>query len=310
MLRLQHPWRLGSRATANMTTKAPKIGLSQARRLCQMSQSDRLDFIADGLPIVFTSAQGFWRAARQLEDSVREAEVLTRLAEEEAAKVLILMDMVRCPTRLVSSRIGSMVKWFYSHLARLIYSEAVTWKPMHVGQLREYVDDCRKSHHVDGAAGEYIMPNSTIFKREGVLYSDIAAYEDEGPSWSDPADLTRAYLFSRPPPPALSLAESMSKLGIFGRRGVRLTSQIWGKVDFKELESFSESNDLTQHLVKALINDRLTAEDAEQQDVDTLYGSWPLPMYHFDFSMVEVPLQELHNEQEALLWSEVSGVYY
>ena len=172
------------------------------------------------------------------------------------------------------------------------------------GRLQEVA-----THYVDGAAGEYIMANSTNFNREGV-FRDIAAYEDEGPSWSDPADLTRAYLFSRPPPPALSLAESMSRLEIFSRRGVLLTAQIWGKVDFKELESFSEANDLTQHLVKALIADRLTAEDAEQQDVDTLYGSWPLPMYHFDFSMVEVPLQELHNEQEALLWSEVGGGYY
>ena len=82
----------------------------------------------------------------------------------------------------------------------------------------------RKSHHVDGAVGEYIMPNSTIFNREGILYSDIAAYEEEEPSWSDPMDLLHPLSFSGRPPTALRLAESMSRLGMFKRRGVEITT--------------------------------------------------------------------------------------
>ena len=154
-----------------MATKAPKIGLSQAQHLCQMPYSERLGFIAEGLPIVLRSARGFWEAANQLDGQVREAVVLERLAEEEAAKVLILMDIARCPKGLVSSRIGSMVKWFYSHLARLIYAEAVSWRPTDVKDLRGYVDLDRKSHHVDGAVGECIVPNSIISNREGMLYA-------------------------------------------------------------------------------------------------------------------------------------------
>ena len=123
-----------------MATKTPKVGLSQAHRLCQMPQSERLAFIADGLPIMLASARGFWQAAKQLDGQVREAVVLARHSEEEAAKVLILMDIVRCPKRLVSSKIGSMVKWFYCHLTRLIYAEAVSWKPNDVTELRRYVD--------------------------------------------------------------------------------------------------------------------------------------------------------------------------
>ena len=293
-----------------MSTKAPNIGLSQAQRLCQMPQSERLAFLAEGLPIVLSSAQGFWRAASQLDGQVREAVVLARHAEEEAAKVLILMDMVRCPRRLVSSRMGSLVKWFYSHLARLIYAEAVSWRPMHVAQLREYVDLDRKSHHVDGAVGEYIMPNSTIFNREGVLYSDIAAYEGEGTSWNDPADLIHEMSFLGHPPTALRLAEAMSRLGMFTRRGLELTAQIWGKVEFKEQESFRETNALTKTLLQGLIGERLPSDEAEQEDVDLLYGSWPLPMYHFDFGLIEVPLEDLQSEQEALLWGEIGGGYY
>lgn len=109
-----------------MVTKAPNIGLGQARRLCQMPQSERLTFTADGLPVVLASAQEFWWTATQLSGQVREAVVLARHAEEEAARVLILMDMVRCPKGLAALRMGTMVKWLYSHLARLIYVDAAS----------------------------------------------------------------------------------------------------------------------------------------------------------------------------------------
>ena len=290
-----------------MANKAPKIGLSQAQRLCQMPQAERLAFIADGLPIVFASAQGFWRAASQLDGQVREAVVLERHAEEEAAKVLILMDMVRCPRRLVASRIGSMVRWFYDHLARLIYAEAVGWKPTDVAELRKYVDLDRKSHHVDGAVGEYIMPNSTIFNREGMLYSDIAAYEEDEPRWGDPADLLHPLSFSGRVPTALRLAESMLRLGMFTRRGVEITGQVWGEVEFKETESIRKANALTRTLLESLIAEELPAEEMEQEDEHLLYEAWPLPMYHFDFGLIQVPLEELQDEQERLLWAEIGA---
>lgn len=290
-----------------MADKAPNIGLSQARRLCQMQKAERVAFIADGLPIVLASAQGFWLAARQLDGRVREAVVLERHAEEEAAKVLILMDMVRCPERLVSSRMGSMVTCFYSHLARLIYAEAAGGKPTDVVELRKYVDMDRKSHHVDGPVGEYIMPNSTIFNREGMLYSDIAAYEDEEPRWSDPMDLLHPLSFSGRPPTVLRLAESMSRLGMFKQRGIEITGEVWGKVEFKKVEGFREANSLTRTLLKVLIDEGLPTDEADQEDVELLYEAWPLPMYHLDFGMIQVPLQDLQKEQERILWREIGG---
>ena len=214
------------------------------------------------MPVILASAQGFWQAARELREHVREAVVLARLAEEEAAKVLILMDMARCPGPLLASRIGDMVKWFYSHLARLIYAEAVSWRPMHVAQLREYVDGSRKSHDLDGAVGEYIVPNWTIFNREGVLYGDIAAYEGEGTRWNDPADLIHDFSFPERPPTVLKLAEAMSLLGMFSLRGLEITAETWATVEFKDKESFREANALTRTLIERLVAEKLPADQA------------------------------------------------
>jgi len=159
-----------------------------------MPQSQQLGFIAQGLPVILSSAKGFWQAVGKLPDHVREALVLERHAEEEAAKVLILMDMVRCPAHLLPSRMGDLVRCFYSHLARLLYAEAVTWRPTDVSELRQYIDSNRMSHDLEGEIGEYIVPNFAIFNRESVLYSDIAAYEGEEASWNVPRTISTSSL--------------------------------------------------------------------------------------------------------------------
>lgn len=58
---------------------------------------------------------------------------------EEAAKILILLDAVRCPPKLISLKLNRIIGWFYDHLAHLIYADAVSWKPTDLAQLREYV---------------------------------------------------------------------------------------------------------------------------------------------------------------------------
>ena len=130
-----------------------------------MPHSERLELISDGLPIILESAQGFWIASEQLEACPREADVLETFAEEESAKILILMDIVRCPQGLIASKIGILVARFYDHLARLLYAEAQSWKPTDVSQLRNYIDEQRKAHYLEGLAGEYILTCSPFSRQ-------------------------------------------------------------------------------------------------------------------------------------------------
>lgn len=160
-------------------------------------------------------------------DMPREAEVLEGFAKEEAAKILILMDAVRCPVKLLPSKLGTIIGWFYNHLARLIYADAVTWKPMHLAQLRQYVEPRRKAHNLEGGAGEYILPNWTLYQRESGLYADIEAHEDDQLGWNTPTGQVSALSWSFPR--ALRVVEAMSALGIFTTKGLKATSEIWGK---------------------------------------------------------------------------------
>lgn len=92
-------------------TKEKKLpfGNRRAGILCNLSRSAQLDLIAEGLPIILASAQGFWDGAAQIADRPREARVLQGFCEEECAKIMILMDLVRCPQRIAGDRAGKLV---------------------------------------------------------------------------------------------------------------------------------------------------------------------------------------------------------
>jgi hypothetical protein len=233
----------------------------------------------------------------------REAEVLRNHAEEEAAKVFIVMDMVRCPKKHSASRMGVMVDWFYDHLARLIYANATSWRAMHVTQLREYVDDTRQAHYLEGQFGEYILPNSELSERESTLYADIEAYEDGQPMWSTPTRFTS--LLPAFMAPALTLAKSFAALGIFRVEGLRATAEIWNALEFKDTQGFSDTRRLTQQLLKRLIDEKLPTEAAENTDVSRLYNSWQMPMYNLDFALLPVPFEQLQRERDAKIYAEM-----
>jgi hypothetical protein len=291
---------------AKQKPRGPDIGLHQAKRLCQLPQRKRLPFIAEGLPIILDSAQGFWKAAQQLQSNPREARVLEGFAEEEAAKILILMDAVRCPPKLLASKLNGLIGWFYDHLARLIYAEATTWKPMHLAQLREYVDRQRRGHYIEGYAGEYIMPNWTVYERESSLYTDAEAYQDGSLGWSAPCDPNRGNIhFDAFTPPALRVVEAMQQLGLFTSEGLEATSEIWGSLEYRDKENHHDGEKLTEQLLTRVHAEGLLQDTARDAHVVTMYREWQIPMYNLDLSLIPVTLAELEAEQEQEYWSMV-----
>ncbi len=288
-----------------MTTQRNSVpyGAKKAGAMREMAQSERLDFIAEGLTIILSSARGFWSAAEKLVDNPREASVLEGFAEEESAKALILLDLVRCPPSKVDGRIGRIVKNFYSHLARLIYANAQSWKPVNVEQLQEYVDSERQGHYLEGGMSEYILPNWAIYSRESTLYADIEQHEDGLPQWSDPTLFSSSGIHTRPF--ALTLIEALDAVGVFSRAGLEATSEIWGTVDFLAKEHSGHVRDLTRQLAKRLEDEELVSEQATSEHARWFHQFWQMPMYYLDFTMIPASLNQLKADREAAYWSEV-----
>ena len=102
--------------------------------------------ISEGISYIVENALSFDRTARRLcqAQEYRAAEILRGFAEEEAAKVLILMDAVRCPSdRLEESR--DIKHAFYNHIAKRIYAMMCSWRGCRVN-FEEVLSNCSNSN--------------------------------------------------------------------------------------------------------------------------------------------------------------------
>ena len=279
-----------------MTTVLPDTKLKQANLLCEMKFSKRLDFISEGIPIILKSAEGYWDAASRLTGQDREANVLAGFAREEIAKILILMDIVRSPKHTVSSRIGKLVKWYYSHLVRLIYADALSWSVSDVSQLREYVKEELNSYNLEGDYYEYIVPNFNNSLRESRLYADIVANKEGEPEWSNPLNWSNPFIPFEPV--ELMLVKAMSKIGIFKKQGISATAEIWGKTEFIDNESAWQNRTLKITLINRLIEEKICSTNFSNQDVNLIIENWQIPMYDLELKLNEVSIDRLRKIQE------------
>jgi hypothetical protein len=280
-------------------------GNRRADILTQLSQKERLVFIAEGLPIIAASARSFWDAGQRLEQGSREQNVLEGFAVEEAAKVLILMDLVRCPSKHIARRVKGIVKTFYDHLSRMIYADAQGWRPVDVTQLQTYVDQERQGHYLEGYVGEYIVPNWKLYSRESTMYADIEVYENGKPIWSAPrGNGCSRQMFGGPPLPLL-LIEAMAALGMFTAKGVRIVHHTWQALDFIDTQHFDDRRRLFREMLEKLIASELPSDDATDDHVWQLNNHWQLPMYNLQFGRIAVDLEVLEAERDAALWHEV-----
>ena len=87
--------------------------------LVQLREPNFFETLAVGLQLLVEHVQRLWNGASVFRESHNShaARVLTTVAEEEAAKVFILLDAVRCP-RCPPKRFSRQLGYFNSHLGR------------------------------------------------------------------------------------------------------------------------------------------------------------------------------------------------
>ncbi len=241
-------------------------------------------------------------ASLALKQFPREAKILERLCEEECAKILILVDIIRCLKKRVAQRVGPMMRWFYDHLAHLIYAEAQGWKPVDARQLQEYIDGDRQSHYLEGEYGEEIMPNWALFERESSLYADVVVDEDGDPMWHSPVRMWEGDWRGDYLPTSFHVVEALEAFGVFTSDGLKVMAEVWGKHEVggeSDKSATLQPRDLYHELAERLEAAGLIAEHATSNHAHSLIYSWQLPMYNMDFAKIPARLEELRERREA-----------
>lgn len=308
-----------------MRKKQSHVGLKQAYAMNGMSYDKRIDFIAIGLPLILEHSQKLFSDAQLLSSSPSSAAILVNGAKEEAAKILILMDIIRCPKKRIARDISKLNKWFYDHLARLIYAEISCMRPQDIPQLKDYSRIYRKTYYLDGYNGEFIAPNMALFEREARLYVDVARLDSHEPKWVSSLHDGFRPINNKPYP--LMIAEDLDALGLITPKGLRLVAEIWNQVDFKGEErkplpaqwsdedikrgvGSTETDRLMRELINRVEKESISKIDDIGRPANSLFRNWQFPMYDLDLSPIVVTQEELEDEQDNLLRQEMGDYEY
>jgi len=267
------------------------------------SGAERLRLIGEGLPVLLASAQELADAEKQLpREHQRARAILIGQAEEEAAKILILLDSVRCPPKRQKA-LNRTLGNFYNHLARLIYAAASGWHAATLPELAWYVDHDRTSHYLDGQYGpEFLFRNDLLDEREGFLYADLVD-EDGTLVWRKPGPrfggvpMEHDLLGSNVPWfHALPLVEALSRVGMFTPVGLKIVARIWQPAKLDDQTHVMEIKALNRRTLEKL-GELGHLSKASEEDIRRVMD-WQWPMYSLDFTEIKVTEDAIRRERD------------
>src|SRR5258708_5971367 len=139
--------------------------------LFQLSPEQFITTVAQGMPLIHENVMTLWNEAQEIGrlGNRRAVGILQLFAEEEAAKMMLLFDAVRCP-RARRNEFRRLLRGSMDHLTKGIY---VKYCGLHLADLWEakrIIDLERQSVYREGDYGQFIAPNSILYMPENTLY--------------------------------------------------------------------------------------------------------------------------------------------
>jgi hypothetical protein len=268
-------------------------------RLMQYPIAERLAMIAEGLELIAEHVATLRDDLVYLDrDARRRAmSVVASQSEEESAKALILLDIVRAGPRDQEATRRQIAR-FYDHLARCIYVDMSHMRPATFGEIRALVDLQRRSHYLDGpTARDWTFRNQLLTTREESMYVDLV-HDEEGDRWSSPARYDSIHFGAETSLQDLVLA--LHRTGCMTRRGLDVIAEAWEHVALDDETHWCEASAANSRIVQRVLDGGGAAETVTSQDVDRVIDRWGFPMAGLDLSETRVARSELEAERGRL----------
>ena len=258
--------------------------------------------IAEGINLILRNVNRFDSAARHLSAGNHRgvAGIIGSFAAEEAAKVLILLDAVRCPRKCEDKRKRTLLR-FYNHLAKGLYVEVCDWRVTDFQSLINAIDGQRDKYFLDGPNDvDWIMRNWITSERERKLYVDYVRYFEAGDQqpvsrWQAPFDALDLHYCPRT---IVGLAMALGCLGMTTPAGLAVISDVWRPWQPKPATSRSELRGKIRETITALQKMEIGTENTEQE-ARTAIQSWSFPLWDTNMKETSNKIDDLREIQEA-----------
>ena len=250
--------------------------------LATLADDQMFEAIAEGTQLLWDNLNRLEKAASLLSDAgdYASAAVLGHFATEEAAKVLILLDAVRCPLTEQEARRQTLSRWT-NHLWKGIYAKACAWSPADFNEVRQHVEGELEWYHLDGPFGiDSIFPNQIAISRERLIYVDYVrdfAHEPQDAIkwWASPNTDRLAHLTS----PCVRTVQALYSSGATTVHGLSIIAQIWRQVtpesNLDRIDLCGHILTTTEHLGKMGLGTGDWADGS--RSLDAL--NWPFPFW-------------------------------
>lgn len=262
--------------------------------LVTLSNAERFPILGEGLEKLGERVAHLAASIAALEDAddVLAAAALDVICTEEAAKVLILLDLARCMHPQKPFAKGC--RYFYSHLARGIYAHVHEGNPADFAEITRYVEALRPSHYLDGPNdADWIFRNEILRGRETALYVDYEESQAGEFEWSGgDAEFLRAR--GR----LTELVLALRTAGVLTEAGARAAAKAWKGAKFDGSNRWEFARDRAQHVLTELACQEQQERSPELKKAwGFVMNKWTFPLIHLDLSLDEISIEEMSEQQ-------------
>ena len=278
---------------------------SAIKDLMQLSDSRLFEEVSEGISQIVENAVNLEDAASCLiqNEHYRNGKILSSFAEEEAAKVLVLVDVVRCPRNLPEAK-SRTLGYFHSHLAKRVYAEVCSWRPVDFEEVAQRVERECEAFHLDGPNEvDWIFPNSLKREREEMAYVDYVKdiTTGDGPYfWNCPLP-SELYAGAHCTPDSVEVARALSRIGAATPEGLAVVAEIW-----RPFVPQPETTAMELRNAKERMVDRLGGEgllNPVDSSVNKGLDRWPFPLWSVEIGNLQTSLDDLRRGRtEVIRW--------
>ena len=258
--------------------------------------------IAEGIDLILRNVNRFDSAARHLSAGNHRgiASIIGGFAAEEAAKVLILLDAIRCPRKYEDKRKRTLLR-FYNHFAKGLYVEVCDWRVTDFQYLINAINGQRDKYYLDGPNDvDWIMKNWITSERERKLYVDYVRYFEAGGQqpvsrWQEPFD---ALDLRYRPRTIVGLAIALGCLGMTTPAGLAVISDVWRPWRPEPVTTRYELREKIRESIVAAQKIGIGIESMGQE-ARTVIESWSFPLWDADLKEIPSEIDDLREIQKA-----------
>ncbi len=264
--------------------------------LAQLSDERLFEEVAKGLELVFENSMRIYSDACQLADkrNSRGHRILCLIAEEEAAKYLILLDAIRCQ-RTNTTFFSRQLKRYNDHLAKGIYIEYAWTKPSTFGEVDKWINRQRQEYYLDGPNDvDWVFRNRVVQQREEAMYVDYIKSDGEN-LWLSPSRYDVVGL-SGLMPAIVKLVQALNGVGFANAQALAKIASIWRSVQM--VDSLNWYDDLRGLNIQTLekLNESGLLKEQREDAYAVIIDLWLFPLYQLELEMVKVDKTNLHEE--------------